>query len=167
MVSFVDAAMMPDPPVQQLPVVNWIDSPFIWGLLDEGCNACCHSPVWAANTAEKMASNGFQPLVIDTQTRRYSGIGQSESKLRLRFPIGLKIMGENDDGLYSDTIFGLLDSNQMTSGEHPLLLSLEAQRRMGLIKDMATGQISVNQGQNTQIEAARCSKSGLIMFKFE
>ena len=55
---------------------------------------------------------------------------------------------------------GELDSYQLSTGNSPLLLSLHAQTKLGLVKDLAKGVVSI---QDQPLNIKRCSKSGLLV----
>ena len=40
--------------VPDLPTVDILTDSRVWVALDEGCNATCHGPIWAANVEEKL-----------------------------------------------------------------------------------------------------------------
>jgi hypothetical protein len=57
---------------------------------------------------------------------------------------------------------GVLDSHQLTAGNGLLLLSLHPQTKLGLVKDLKNGVISIN---GEQLKVYTCHKIGLLMQK--
>ena len=59
-------------------------------------------------------------------------------------------------------IGGTLVSNEMESGDHSLLLSLPAQAKLGLIKDMRIGKGTLREYPDQELKLARVRSTGLL-----
>ena len=59
-----------------------------------------------------------------------------ESKCRRTLPVALKITSGP-----GDVVYGYIESNEIEGSSHPMLLSLHLQQKIGLVKNMQTGEI--------------------------
>ena len=59
-------------------------------------------------------------------------------------------------------IGGIFVSNEMESGDHSLLLSLPAQAKLGLIKDMRIGKCTLREYPDQELKLARVRSTGLL-----
>ena len=98
----------------------------IWGALDEGCNSTCHS-----KAEDRLRYFGLTFPWIDGSTKSFAGLGSSTKTLGKRnLPFCIQV-GE-------DSLAGAMESHEVdTEAFNPLLVSLFAQAKLGLIKDMA------------------------------
>ena len=119
--------------VDTLPVVDmWSpEEDHIWGALDEGCNSTCHSKAWGELAEDRLRVFGLTFPWIDGSTKSFAGLGSSTKTLGKRnLPFCIQV-GE-------DSLAGAMESHEIdTSASNPLLVSLFAQAKLGLIKDMA------------------------------
>ena len=97
----------------------------------------------------------------DEKERTYKGIGAGKSNVRRRFPVGLKVISGP-----GDVIYGYIDSNEIEGSSHPMLLSLMAQQKIGLVKNMRTGEVKLADG-DVEVETALCSKTGLLLIRLD
>ena len=124
---------------QNLEIVNLETDHRVFALLDEGCNASCHSEAWMKHAITAFLQAGSHKPVSELDTtfkRNYKGIGDKQSLGRRAIPWGIKYLQTAEDGSVSAQ--GVLRSHEMT-GETPLLISLHAQTTLGFIKDVAAG----------------------------
>ena len=79
--AFVLTESVPD-----LPTVDILTDSRIWIALDEGCNATCHGPIWAANVEEKLNAFSLCFPWIHKIERTYTGVGKLGSTGKRRLP---------------------------------------------------------------------------------
>ena len=143
--------------VDTLPVVDmWSpEEDHIWGALDEGCNSTCHSKAWGELAEARLRVFGLTFPWIDGSTKSFAGLGSSTKTLRKRnLPFCIQV-GE-------DSLAGAMESHEVdTEAFNPLLVSLFAQARLGLIKDMAQCRCYIG---DLEVPMARCSHTGLLLF---
>ena len=103
----------------------------IWGALDEGCNSTCHSKAWGELAEDRLRYFDLTFPWIDGSTKSFARLGSSTKTLRKRnLPLCIQV-GE-------DSLAGAMESHEVdTEAFNPLLVSLFAQAKLGLIKDMA------------------------------
>eukprot|EP00435_Cladocopium_sp_Y103_P068333 s119_g31.t1 len=131
------------------------DDPDVYCILDEGCNSTCHSAFWAEDACKKLNAMGYDFPLTSTEGKKFAGLGGGSKTEGLRsMPFAFSFV-DNDKKLN-----GVLESHQLKEGTTPLLLSLHAQSALGLIKDMRTGKISID---NHEIPTYRCNRTGLVM----
>ena len=84
----------------------------------------------------------------------FAGLGSSTNTLRKRnLPFCIQV-GE-------DSLAGAMESHEVdTDALNPLLISLFAQAKLGLIKDMAQGRCYIG---DLEVPMARCSHAGLLL----
>ena len=97
-------------------------------MLDEGCNSHCSS--WVAEAEKKLARFGYTMPLKDEGGKSFAGLGSGSTKTEGTRCIPFSLM------LKTDKLNGVLDSHQLTSGNSPLLLSLHAPTKSGLVKDL-------------------------------
>ena len=142
--------------VDTLPVVDmWSpEEDHIWGALDEGCNSTCHSKAWGEPAEDRLRYFGLAFPWIDGSTKSFAGLGSSTKPLgkrNLRFCIQV---GE-------DSLAGAMESHEVdTEAFNPLLVSLFAQAKLGLIKDMAHCKCYIG---DLEVPMARCAHTGLLL----
>ena len=140
---------------QQTKDVYDMDDPDVYAVLDEGCNASCHSRKWAVMAESKLARKGYTMLLDKSATKTFTGLGPNGTSTEglQSFPFSLQFL----DG---DVLNGVMESHQSTTGDTPLLLSLHAQTHLGLVKNLANGTCTI-QGQ--ELPLFRCRSTGLLM----
>ena len=142
--------------VDTLPVVDmWSpEEDHIWGALDEGCNSTCHSKAWGELAEDRLRVFGLTFPWIDGSTKSFAGLGSSTKTLGKRnLPFCIQV-GE-------DSLAGAMESHEIdTSAFNPLLVSLFAQAKLGLIKDMAHCKCYIG---DLEVPMARCAHTGLLL----
>ena len=142
--------------VDTFPVVDmWSpEEDHIWGALDEGCNSTCHSKAWGELAEDRLRTFGLTFPWIDGSTKSFAGLGSSTKTLGKRnLPFCIQV-GE-------DSLAGAMESHEVdTEAFNPLLVSLFAQARLGLIKDMAQCRCYIG---DLEVPMARCSHTGLLL----
>ena len=125
----------------QLPKVNIYEDPGIWICLDEGCNSNCHGEEWAKNVEEKLdkITRGRKQFTwVHRREKSFKGIGSASvkttGKRALPACFKLKECGK--------LVPGTIESHEQ-EGRHPLLLSDSSQARMGMVKDMRLGKVTL------------------------
>ena len=112
----------------------------VWATLDEGCNAACHSASWAARAEGCFDMSGFQSDYREnTRPKVFTGLGGNAvaANGRRKFPFALAFTSERDDIHH---LSGTIECWEL-SGDGPFLFPIDAQARLGLIKDMAKSRI--------------------------
>ena len=142
--------------VDTLPVVDmWSpEEDHIWGALDEGCNSTCHSKAWGELAEDRLRAFGLTFPWIDGSTKSFAGLGSSTKTLGKRnLPFCIQV-GE-------DSLAGAMESHEVdTEAFNPLLVSLFAQAKLGLIKDMAQCRCYIG---DLEVPMARCTHTGLLL----
>ena len=142
--------------VDTLPVVDmWSpEEDHIWGALDEGCNSTCHSKAWGELAEDRLGVFGLTFPWIDGSTKSFAGLGSSTKTLGKRnLPFCIQV-GE-------DSLAGAMESHEIdTSAFNPLLVSLFAQAKLGLIKGMAHCKCYIG---DLEVPMARCAHTGLLL----
>ena len=123
-------------------------------MLDEGCNSTCHSKAWAVDAEARLARLGYSMPLKDDSCKSFAGLGSGDTKTEGVRSIPFSLL------LPDGNMNGELDSYQLSTGNSPLLLSLHAQTKLGLVKDLAKGVVSI---QDQPLNIKRCSKSGLLV----
>ena len=126
----------------------------IWGALDEGCNSTCHSKAWGELAEDRLRTFGLTFPWIDGSTKSFAGLGSSTKTLGKRnLPFCIQV-GE-------DSLAGAMESHEVdTEALNPLLVSLFAQAKLGLIKDMAQCRCYIG---DLEVPMARCTHTGLLL----
>ena len=129
-------------------------SPHVFAVLDEGCNSTCHSKAWAVDAEARLARLGYSMPLKDDSCKSFAGLGSGNTKTEGVRSIPFSLL------LPDGNMNGELDSYQLSTGNSPLLFSLHAQTKLGLVKDLAKGVVSI---QDQPLKIKRCSKSGLLV----
>ena len=126
----------------------------IWGALDEGCNSTCHSKAWGELAEDRLRAFDLTFPWIDSSTKSFAGLGSSTKTLGKRnLPFCIQV-GE-------DSLAGAMESHEVdTDAFNPLLVSLFAQAKLGLIKDMAQSRCYIG---DLEVPMARCVHTGLLL----
>ena len=93
-----------------LPVVDPYESPYVWCIVDEGCNACTHSKEWMDNAREKWHKLGFDAYRLSLSSTTFNGVGTGQTSGKHKIPHGSKM---EESGLI---LPGALDSHEMDNG---------------------------------------------------
>ena len=142
--------------VDNLPVVDmWSpEEDHIRGALDAGCNSTCHSKAWGELAEDRLRHHGLTFPWIDSSSKSFAGLGSSTKTLIKRnLPFCIQV-GEG-------SLAGAMESHEVDpEAFNPLLVSLFAQAKLGLIKDMAHCRCSVG---DLEVPMARCAHTGLLL----
>ena len=144
--------------VDTLPVVDmWSpEEDHIWGALDEGCSSTCHSKAWGELAEHRLRYFDLTFPWIDGSTNSFSFAGLGSSTITLgkrKLPFCIQV-GE-------DSLAGAMESHEIdTLAFNPLLVSLFAQAKLGLIKDMAHCKCYIG---DLEVPMARCAHTGLLL----
>ena len=133
---------------KQLRKVDAIASKYVYGILDEGCNSCCHGERWARDANRKLAKLGYRIDEIDNNPRMISGIGEGRTNGKYAVPYALR-------SIEGQTIAGIMTSHQIADASHPILISIEMQAKLGLIKDVRAGTIAHQDYPDERLEIVR------------
>ena len=128
----------------------------VYGALDEGCNATCHSKAWGRLAEEKLKGFNLSFPWMDATTKSFAGLGATTKTLgKRKLPFCLSL----DFGL--DTLAGIMESHEVnTEARNPLLISLFAQATLGLVKNMRTCTCLIG---SKELELSRCVHTGLLL----
>ena len=97
-------------------------------MLDTGCNTTCHGAKWLARYLK--ATSQHEPPLLPDNAGGFRGIGGITATTGTRAP---DLCLEMTDATLAK---GSLHSVELANSDAPLLLSLEAQRRLGLVLDL-------------------------------
>ena len=136
-------------------------SPYVWCIVDEGCNACTHSKRWMIDARVKWRKLGFDAYRVSSTPTTFNGVGTGNTTGRHKIPIGLKL---EETGL---TLPGGLDSHEMEEGNHVLLLSQAVQANLGFLKSVRNGTIVMEDYNKQHLEVARQVRTGLFMIRID
>ena len=100
-------------------------------VLDEGCNSTCHSNARGELAEDRLRQHGLTFPWIDSSAKSFAGLGSSTTTMGKRNPPFCTQVGEA-------SLVGVMESHEVdTEAFNPLLISLFAQAKLGLIKDMS------------------------------
>ena len=134
--------------------VDVAKSPHVFAVLDEGCNSTCHSKSWAVDAEARLARLGYHMPLKDDGCKSFAGLGSGNTKTEGVRSIPFSLL------LPDGNMNGELGSHQLSTGNSPLLLSLHAQTKLGLVKDLEHGIITI---KKQPLSVKRCAKSGLLV----
>ena len=134
--------------------VDVAKSPHVFAVLDEGCNSTCHSKSWAVDAEARLARLGYHMPLKDDGCKSFAGLGSGNTKTEGVRSIPFSLL------LPDGNMNGELDSHQLSTGNSPFLLSLHAQTKLGLVKDLEQGIITI---KKQTLNVKRCAKSGLLV----
>ena len=128
----------------------------VYGALDEGCNATCHSKAWGRLAEDKLKGFNLSFPWMDATTKSFAGLGATTKTLgKRKLPFCLSL----DFGL--DTLAGIMESHEVnTEARNPLLISLFAQATLGLVKNMRACTCLIG---SKELELSRCVHTGLLL----
>ena len=130
------------------------DEDHVWVALDEGCNSTCHSKAWGELAEDRSRHHGLTFSWIDSSAKSFAGLGSSTTTLGKRnLPFCIQV-GEG-------SLAGAMESHEVdTEAFNPLLVSLFAQAKFGLIKDKAQCRCYIG---DLEVPMARCADTGLLL----
>ena len=134
----------------------------VWATLDEGCNAASHSASWAARAERYYDMFGHQlEYRENTRSKVFTGLGGSAVATdgRRKFPFALAFTSERDDILH---LSGTIESWELP-GDGPFLFSINAQARLGVIKDVAKSRIFIDNKPGFYLRMYDDAKTGLML----
>ena len=139
----------------KLPKVNIWTDPRVFALLDEVCNRTCHGGRWMINAQTNPELIGKSLSSITGGEKSYCGLGRSKSLGRRKIPWSVVLSDETFVG-------GSLSSNEMkNSYDLPLLLSLQAQATLGVVKDTRSGKLWWTDYKGSELQLYEVEGSGL------
>ena len=107
--------------------------PRVFAVLDDGCDRTCHTPAFINHMRVVLESEGKELSPPVGEARHYTGIGGCRATGRRSIPFGLAL----PDG---SSVRAELKSNELSIGtERIMLLSINAQATLGLVKDTRAG----------------------------
>ena len=123
----------------------------------EGFNPNCHGNEWADNTEQKLAkldpNKKYEFEWISRCEKTFQGIGPSVKTFgKRKLPSYLK--------LRKGRAISLQIESHEQKGRHPILLSDASQGKLGMLKDMRTGQVKMID-YDDDLEVCRTHGSGL------
>ena len=105
--------------------------PRVFAVLDDGCNRTCHTPAFIDHRRSVLESEGKQLSPLFGEARHYTGRCRATGRRSITFGLALP------DG---SSVRAELKSNELNIGtERILLLSIQAQATLGLVKDTRAG----------------------------
>ena len=134
----------------------------VWATLDEGCNAACHSASWAARAERYFDMFGFQSEYREgTRNKVFTGLGGNTVAAvgRCKFPFALAFTAERGDIHH---LSGTIESWELP-GDGPFLFLIDAQAKLGLIKDMAKSRIYIENKPGFYLRMYKDAKTGLML----
>ena len=128
----------------------------VWATLDEGCNAACHSASWAARAERYFDMFGFQ-----SEYREGTGLGGNTVAAvgRRKFPFAFAFTAERGDIHH---LSGTIESWELP-GDGPFLFPIDAQAKLGLIKDMARSRIFIENKPGFYLRMYKDAKTGVML----
>ena len=112
----------------RLPEIDPASDRRVFAVPDEACNNTCHSPVWARAAEER----GQTLSELYGTERWYRGLGNVGAAGKRDIRVGIELMN-------GEVVTGTLTSYELSHGDSPLLLGLDAQASLGLRKDVRAG----------------------------
>ena len=62
-----------------LRVVDPMTDPHVWAIIDDACNACCHSKHWRINAYRKFMALGVIPHKVSDKSTAYRGVAHAKT----------------------------------------------------------------------------------------
>ena len=134
----------------------------IWATLDEGCNAACHSASWAARAEWYFDMFGFQSEYREgARNKIFTGLGGNTVAAvgRRKFPFALAFTAERGDIHH---LSGTIESWELP-GDGPFLFPIDAEAKLGLIKDMARSRTFIENKPGFYLRMYKDAKTGLML----
>ena len=124
----------------------------MWVMLDEGCNSTCH-----ARTTKVLSKHGLKMEKLDHSGGQFRGVGAARVLGRWRMPFSVQLRPSEL------RVHGELESTELDNKEMLMLLSLQAQSQLGLVKDMRQGTASMSDYPGQSLRLSRHKGTGLIL----
>ena len=134
----------------------------VWATLDEGCNAACHSASWAARAERYLDMFDFRSEYREgSRNKVFTGLGGNTVAAvgRRKFPFALAFTAERGD---IHRLSGTIESWELL-GDGPFLFPIDAQGKLGLIKDMARSRIFIENKPGFYFRMYKDAKTGLML----
>ena len=134
----------------------------VWATLDEGCNAACHSASWAARAERYFDMFGFHSEYREgTRNKVFTGLGGNTVAAvgRRKFPFALAFTAERGDIHH---LSGTIEPWELP-GDGPFLFPIDAQAKLGLIKNMAKSRIFIENKPGFYLRMYKDAKTGLML----
>ena len=138
----------------------------VWATLDEGCNAACHSASWGARAERKIDMFGFQSEYRGgTRNKVFTGHGGNTVAAvgRRKFPFSLAFTAERGDIHH---LSGTVESWELP-GDGLFPFPIDAQAKLGLIKDMARSRIFIENRPGFHLRMYKDATTGLVLVNFD
>ena len=145
----------------KLRVVDPITDEGVWAIVDDACNSSCHGRSWRLNAEEKWKKKGFNSFVRSSKPTTFKGVGNAQTAGKLHVPFATKLV---ESGMI---IPGGMDSHELPTADHPMLISQSVQARLGMIKCIRNGIIWLQDYDNQTLEVVRHYKTGLFMIRID
>ena len=145
----------------KLRVVDPITDEGVWAIVDDACNSSCHGRSWRLNAEEKWKMKGFNSFVRSSKPTTFKGVGNAQTAGKLHVPFATKLV---ESGMI---IPGGMDSHELPTADHPMLISQSVQARLGMIKCIRNGIIWLQDYDNQTLEVVRHYKTGLFMIRID
>ncbi len=94
-------------------------------------------------------------------TTTFKGGGNAQTAGKLHVPFATKLV---ESGMI---IPGGMDSHELPTADHPMLISQSVQARLGMIRDIRNGIIWLQDSDNQTLEVVRHYKTGLFMIRID
>ena len=160
-VSFRDQPMhFKDNQTLNLRVVDPVADERAWAIKDDGCNSCCHFEVWR-QIAAKMKMKVFWPSTqLGTQKGNYFQWRWNEHD-----KWEVEDLRGHTTARIRQVIRGCVHSHEIPEKTHPLLLSQACQAKLGMMKRVRDGSITLDDHDAQSLEVARQVGTGLLMIR--
>ena len=100
-------------PRGDLHVVDPLESPYVWAIVDEGCNMCCHGEHWMTDAVEKWKWSSYSPVLVDQRNPIIKGIGEVATIGKYALPFGIQTLKDKR------RIPGIVQSHMIKGASHP------------------------------------------------
>ena len=150
-----DGHMAQFPEASLLLVDPYEDHDNVWVMLDEGCNSTCHGSRWHAHTTKVLSKHGLKMEKLDHLGGQFRGVGAARVLGRWRMPFSIQLRPSEL------RVHGELESTELDNKEMLMLLSLQAQSQLGLVKDMRQGTASMSDYPTQSLRLSRHKGHGI------
>ena len=136
-----------------LRLVDIMEDPGVWAVLDEGCNATVCGQAWIQNAKDKYARLGYDVADLQSDSKAFRGLaGDTKTLGKCRIPFALTFLDPETK------LPGVMETH-VVDGKIPLLLSQHAQAALHFTKSMGDAKCYVGNGE---LELCRARNSGLL-----
>ena len=136
-----------------LRLVDIMEDPGVWAVLDEGCNATVCGQAWIQNAKDKYARLGYDVADLQCDSKAFRGLaGDTKTLGKCRIPFALTFLDPETK------LPGVMETH-VVDGKIPLLLSQHAQAALHFTKSMGDAKCYVG---NAELELCRARNSGLL-----